>query len=299
VPSCRLVFAPITDDVKVNVSSFISAVDNDVAHKGVDIIWSRASVVAKGYLISLPVEKEEHLKHLYDHPNIHGKFMLVSWVGNNIQETQEAEGITRLLTPLVITPLPSDMTPVQAAMLVNTVGEEPVWGPVTNSKKLAPPKAFQVMVWNIARRNQILRNGFLQKPRARIVPVIPSDFHDDTAVIVYNKTNWCIDTNLLEGLIGAYATMLPTPRVITQLFDYVTEVEEQKWFVAFAYPQEAANWFNNKDWLQTVEAHKGVKLAIGKCGGSNPGQPNQNAKKAKGKGARGARGGKKKARGGK
>jgi len=299
VPSCRLFYAPITDDVKVNISVFLTAVDNDVVHKKIDYVWSRASLVAKGHLISLPVEKMDHLIHFHNHPTIHGKFILVSWIGRNIQETHDSEGITRLLTPLIITPLPSDMTPVQAANLVNTVGDNPIWGPTTNSKKLAPPKAFQVMVWNISRRNQILRNGFLQKPPARIVPVIPTDFQDDTAVIVHNKTNWCIDTNLLNGLIGAYATALPVPQVVSQIFDYVSKVEEQKWLVAFRYCQEAAVWINNKDWLQVVDAEKGIKLAVGKCGGTSHNQPNPNAKKARGSGARGARGGKKKARGGK
>jgi hypothetical protein len=58
-------------------------------------------------------------------------------------------------------------------------------GPVTNRKKLSPPKSFYGRVWFVHKRNQILCNCFLDNPTARITPVVPTDFVDHKAVILY------------------------------------------------------------------------------------------------------------------
>jgi hypothetical protein len=113
----------------------------------------------------------EHIQFLVDNPEVNGKYAIVSWIyRQTMTEIINAEWHIRQVTPLVITPLFSDHNPKQATALMYNRGNNPVWGPVTNMKKLDPPKAFSGKVWNAQKRNQILEGaitafvGHLPKP---------------------------------------------------------------------------------------------------------------------------------------
>ena len=114
-------------------------------------------------------------------------------------------------------------------------------GPVTNGKRLAPPKSYYGRVWFPHKRNQILRHCFLDKPTARITPVIPTGFVDPTAVVLYYNGPGAVDTETISGFIKAYAGDLPAPAVVAQFFDPVLETDLQKWLLGFDQPQAAEN----------------------------------------------------------
>jgi hypothetical protein len=66
---------------------------------------------------------------------------------------------------------------------------------------LTPAKAFQARVWVAPKRNQILQNAFLTKPTARIIPVVPVNEMDQTALILYYKGPGMADTATITKLI--------------------------------------------------------------------------------------------------
>jgi hypothetical protein len=195
---------------------------------------------------------------------------LVSYIGDSVEDTANMEHHVQLLTPLVVTPLPSDMKPAQATDIIWNTGDRPQNGPVTNGKKLSPPKSFYGRVWFAHKHNQILCNCFLDNPTARITPVVPTNFVDHTAVILYFNSPSAVDTEVIEGFIQAYAGKLRTPVVVAQFFDLVTETDQQKWLLGFDTPQVAATFLANKEWTRIAHHKKGADIGVGKCGQTKP-----------------------------
>jgi hypothetical protein len=152
---------PILDETPCTITSFCNAVDTDLMHKRSKIIWAKASIRK----FTIPIDDERHLTELRDKLAITNKFVAVSWIGTDIENT-----CVLSLTPMVITPLFLDSTPQQVAQIMWERGDEPIWGPITYIKRLVPPKVFQGRVWNAMKRNRILCHSFLTKPRARIAP---------------------------------------------------------------------------------------------------------------------------------
>ena len=264
-PTCHLYFAPLLDETAPTTTNFFTAKDEDMFLKHSGITWSKASVRSNA-LIVLPISTEDHLEVFRIHPIIGEKFTLVSYIGKNITETADMEQNVRLLTPLVITPLPPDLKPVQATGIMWNTGDRPQNGPVTNGKRLAPPKSYYGRVWFPHKRNQILRHCFLDKPTARITPVIPTGFVDPTAVVLYYNGPGAVDTETISGFIKAYAGDLPAPAVVAQFFDPVLETDLQKWLLGFDQPQAAEKFLLNKDWTRVARHEKGAEIGIGKCG---------------------------------
>ena len=125
-------------------------------------------------------------------------------------------------------------------------------------------------MWFPHKRNQILRHCFLDKPTARITPVIPTGFVDPTAVVLYYNGPGAVDTETISGFIKAYAGDLPAPAVVAQFFDPVLETDLQKWLLGFDQPQSAEKFLLNKDWTRVARHEKGAEIGIGKCGQTAP-----------------------------
>jgi hypothetical protein len=273
------------DETVPTTSNFFAAKDEDMFLKHSGIIWSKASVWGNS-LISLPISNDDHLGIFRAHPTVGNQFTLVSFIGRDVEDTADLEHHVQLLTPLIITPLPSDIKPEQATAIMWNTGDRPQNGPVTNGKKLSPPKSFHGRVWFAHKRNQILRNCFLDNPTARITPVIPTDFVDPTAVVLYYNGPGAVSTEVVEGFIKAYAGELPTPAVVAQFFDPVTETDQQKWLLGFDTTPAAAKFLANKEWIRVARHEKGADIGIGKCGQNKPANTKTIAKTANKKGGK-------------
>jgi hypothetical protein len=236
---------------------------------------------------------KDHLEAFCVHPTVGNQFILVSYIGDSVENTANMKHHVQLLTPLVVTPLPSDMKLAQATDIIWNIGDHPQNGPVTNGKKLSPPKSFYGRVWFMHKRNQILRNCFLDNPTARITPVVPTDFVDHTAVILYFNGPGAVDTEVIEGFIQAYTGKLPTPAVVAHFFNPVTETDQQKWLLGFDTPQAIATFLANKEWTRIACHEKGADIGVGKCGQTKPVANSKSTNKNGGN----KRGGKKRGRG--
>jgi hypothetical protein len=187
-----------------------------------------------------------------------GKFIVISWVGPTIEEILLYELAIMPHTSLIITPLFSDYNLKQAVALIGEHGNNPLWGPTSNAKKLTPAKAFQARVWTPPKRIQILGNAFLTKLNAHIMPVLPVNDIDHSALILYA---------LLHDLIKRYiANTLLHPAVVAQFYDHITEKELPKWLLGFNYPVEAEKLAKDKDWPKLAHQFHQVTIVIGKYG---------------------------------
>jgi hypothetical protein len=206
-------------------SNFFTTKDEDMFLKHAGIKWSKASMWGNA-LISLPITDKDHLEAFRIQPTVSNQFILVSYIGDSIEDTANMEHHVQLLTPLVVTPLPSDMKPTQAMDIIWDIRDCPQNRPVTNRKKLSPPKSFYGRVWFAHKCNQILCNCLPDNPTACINPVVPTDFIDYTAVILYFSGPGAVDTKVIKGFIQTYTGKLPTLVVVAQFFDPVTETNQ-------------------------------------------------------------------------
>jgi hypothetical protein len=158
------------------------------------------------------------------------------------------------------------MKPTQATDIIWNTGDCPQNELVTNGKKLSPPKFFYGRVWSAHKHNQILCNCFLDNPTALITLVVPTNFVDHTAVILYFNGPGTVDTEVIEGFIQTYAGKLPTPAVVAQFFDPVTKMDQQKWLLGFDTPQATVTFLANKKWIHIACREKGAITGVGKCG---------------------------------
>jgi hypothetical protein len=94
-------------------------------HKHSKIIWAKASI-KNGKLVTIPIDDERHLTELHDKPAITNKFVAISQISTDIENTCMYEQHVLSLTPMVITPLFSDSTPQQAAQIMWERGDEPI-----------------------------------------------------------------------------------------------------------------------------------------------------------------------------
>jgi hypothetical protein len=173
---------PLLDETAPTISNFFVTKDEDMFLKHAGIKWLKASIWGNT-LISLPITDKDHLEAFRIQPMVSNQFILVSYIGASVEDTANMEHHVQLLTPLVVTPLPSNMKPTQATDIIWNTGDCLQNGPVTNEKKLPPPKSFYDRDWFAPKRNQILCNCFLDNPTARITPVVPTNFVDHMAVI--------------------------------------------------------------------------------------------------------------------
>jgi hypothetical protein len=82
--TCKLYFAPILDETAPTTSNFFAAKDEDMFLKYLGIIWSKASVWGNS-LILLPILNNDHLDIFHAHPTVGNQFMLVSFIGKDIE----------------------------------------------------------------------------------------------------------------------------------------------------------------------------------------------------------------------
>jgi hypothetical protein len=82
-----------------------------------NIIWSKASTKGGNWIVLL-IDNTDDFHHFWEKLEVGGKFIVVSWVGTTIEETDHYKKVIRPLMPLIITPLFSDHHPKQAVALI-------------------------------------------------------------------------------------------------------------------------------------------------------------------------------------
>jgi hypothetical protein len=283
-------FAPILDKTAVMTTNFFATIEADIYWKTTNIIWSKASTKGGNWIV-LFIDNMDDLHCFREKPEVGGKFVVVSWVDTTIEETDHYKEVIRPLTPLIITPLFSDHNPKQATVLIASRENNPMWGPISNTKKLTLAKAFQDRVWVAPKRNQILRNAFLTKPTACITPVVPVNKVDQTTLILYYKGPGMADTATITELIQEHiGHTVPHLAMVAQFYDHASEEELPKWLLGFNLILEVEKFAADKDWPKLVLQYRGISLVIGKCGEIKaPPKPNktQSTKKCGGGALRG------------
>jgi hypothetical protein len=144
--TCKLYFALILDEMAPTTSNFFAAKDEDMFLKHSGIVWSKASLWDNS-LILLPISNNDHLDIFRMHPTVGNQFMLVSFIGKDVEDIADLEHHVQLLTPLIITPLPSDIKPEH---YVEHRGPPTKW-PLNQWEKTFPTK---VLPWQSLVRAQ-------------------------------------------------------------------------------------------------------------------------------------------------
>ena len=75
--------------------------------------------------------------------------------------------------PLIIAPVPNNASIATITRELVMLGTQPVFGPTTNFKKVAPG-AWSSRVWSAYRRHQILSNATIAKWQALVTPQEPA-----------------------------------------------------------------------------------------------------------------------------
>jgi hypothetical protein len=83
---CKLYFAPLLDETAPTTSNFFMAKDENMFLKHAGIKWSKASAWGNA-LISLPITDKDHLEAFCIYPTVGNQFILVSNIGNSIEDT--------------------------------------------------------------------------------------------------------------------------------------------------------------------------------------------------------------------
>ena len=113
-------------------------------------------------------------------------FVRTSYLGADLASTI-AMLHNESLAPLIIAPLPNNVNIATITRELVMLVTQPVFGPTTNFKKVAPG-AWSFRVWSAYRRNQILRNATIAKWQALVTPQEPAaGSTDKTALILYNS----------------------------------------------------------------------------------------------------------------
>ena len=262
--TCNLYYAPKKQET-LTIAGFVAAASGDHVFRGSGILWAKAS--KRDELIKLPVDNETQYQQLAKHLLVGDRFYCVSYTGADIAQTAEWERHIERLAPLVVSPLPTEKTPEEAAGLVwaRSEGARPYAGPITNAERLAPAKAFRVRAWTTQKRNQILRHPFIENPCARITVEIPKGWTDETAVLIISKNKGTMSTSDVEGLVESYAGHLPRPAAVVQIFDWISEVEIDKWFLAFEDRTGAAAFHRDRMWINHACSATGLQFTVAKC----------------------------------
>jgi hypothetical protein len=102
---------------------------------------------------------------------------------------------------------------------------------------------------------------------ARIIPVIPVNEVDQTALIIYYKGPGTANTDTITKLVQEHiGYTIPHPAMVTQFYDHVSKEELPKWLLGFDLISEAEKYATDKDWPKLVLQYHRISLAIGKCG---------------------------------
>jgi hypothetical protein len=195
-----------------------------------------------------------------------GAFTLVSFTHDNVADTLAAY-IPELLSPLILHPLPHDFDPSKAAWAIASRGDDPTWGPPSHICKVSPT-AVQVNVWNVWKRNQILRHPIVNDLMARISPgELPAGMEDKTAFVVYNRGAE-LTTNEVEELVrSSLPESVEPPKAFAQYYDLAEDAELQKWLVCFDKHESVQAALANKEWIRLAGRSLNAELSAGPCRG--------------------------------
>jgi hypothetical protein len=141
----------------------------------------------------------------------------------------------------------------------------PTKWPRNQWEKTFPTKSFHGRVWFVHKRNQILRNCFLDNPTAQITPVIPTNFMDLMVVALYYNGPRAVSTEVVESFIKAYAGELPTPAEVAQFFDPVMEtVPSQQRMDLRSLPQKGGQHRHWQVWAEQACSTKTSMKTVNK-----------------------------------
>ena len=146
-------------------------------------------------------------------------FVRTSYLGADLASTI-AMLHNESLAPLIIAPVPNHASIATITRELVMLGTQPVFGPTTYFKKVAPG-AWSFQVWSAYRRNQILRNATIAKWQALVTPQEPAaDSTDKTVMILYNSgTTPLSTTDINFALARKTPHDSPTESAVAQFVD--------------------------------------------------------------------------------
>ena len=167
--------------------------------------------------------------------------------------------------------MPNDINIATITRELVLLGTQPVFGPTTNFKKVAPG-AWSFRVWSAFRRNQILRNATIAKWQALVTPQEPATGSTDkTALILYNS-----DATPLSATDINFAFARKTPHnypraaAVARFVDPKTDLLQQKWILGFITAKETTYYLKRKQWIHSVIEIQETKLGLRACKGPKP-----------------------------
>ena len=125
--------------------------------------------------------------------------------------------------------MPNDASIASITRELVMLGTQPVFGPTTNFKKVAPG-GWSFQVWSAYRRNQILRNATIAKWQALVMPQEPAaGLTDKTALILYNSGATLLSTTDINFAL-ARKTPHDSPRAaaVAQFANLRSDLLQQK-----------------------------------------------------------------------
>ena len=167
------------------------------------------------------------------------------------------------------------------------LGTQPVFGPTTNFKKVAPG-AWSFRVWSTYMRNQILRNATIAKWQALVTPQEPAvGSADKTALILYNSGATPLSTTDINFALARKTPHdCPTAAAVAQFVDPRSDLLQQKWILGFITAEETAYYLEMKQWIHFAIKIQETKLGLRACKGLEP-QKKKNDKAQQGRGKKG------------
>ena len=160
-------WAPLMDDTKATRAAFQQWVFTVPALSESSIPWSQATCTPNGQ-IAVAISSDRQLKVLRDIGPLSNMtnptFVRTTYLCGDLAETIKYYH-NESLAPLVIAPIPNDVNVATVTKELVLLGNQPVFGPITNFKKVAPG-AWSFRVWSAYRRNQLLRNATIAKWQA-------------------------------------------------------------------------------------------------------------------------------------
>ena len=266
-------WAPLSDDTKATRVTFQQWVFTVPALLESSIPWAHATCTPDGH-IAVAINSNRQLAILRDigplSQMVNPTFVRTLYLGNDLASTI-AFLHNKSQAPLVIAPVLNDINIATITKELVSLGAQPVFGPITNFKKLVPG-AWSFQVWSAYRHNQLLRNTTIAKWQALVTPQEPAPGSTDkTALILYNSGTTPLSTTDINFAL-ARKTPHDSPRTaaISQFVEPTTDQLQQKWILGFITSEETTYFLKRKQWIHLATEIQEARLGLRACKGPEP-----------------------------
>ena len=161
-------------------------------------------------------------------------------------------------------------------------------GKITNVQRMENMVAFEVRVWNTAKRNQVLRaprvSGFI-----KVFPAYPPPGQFDHTALMLHRQGNPVESEQVIDLVNNQLEIYPRPECVAQIYDTATDKYNQSWFLGFEDASMASYYLEvAKPKLAIMNGPSG-SYNISKCKGSAPPKADKPKQKRNGTEGRGGR----------